>query len=39
MSALRDAKVEKVAEIKEKLQNASSFVLVFVDWFSILPVF
>lgn len=28
MSALRDAKVEKVAEIKEKLQNASSFVLV-----------
>lgn len=28
MSAFRDAKVEKVAEIKEKLEKASSFVLV-----------
>lgn len=28
MSTFKDLKVEKVAEIKEKLQNASSFVLV-----------
>ncbi len=28
MSTIRDAKVEKVAEIKEKLQKASSFILV-----------
>ena len=28
MSAFKDAKVEKVAEIKEKLEKASSFVLV-----------
>lgn len=28
MSALKDQKVAKVAEIKEKLQNASSFVLL-----------
>lgn len=28
MSALRDQKVAKVAEIKEKLENASSFVLL-----------
>ncbi len=28
MSASKDAKIAKVAEIKEKLQNASSFILV-----------
>lgn len=28
MSTIRDTKIEKVAEIKEKLQSASSFILV-----------